>query len=145
MADPDRPLFDEIGQDIAQLRAELGEMLELRWKLAQLELHATLGAIKRLAGATAVVAVMLLTALPLAAVVGADFLEKISPITKTGWLIGFTLSLIAGAILIGWTAWRSFRRTCTGFEETLEELHEDVAWIREMTEGRPTDRQDPDE
>jgi hypothetical protein len=145
MADPDRPLFDDVSQDIAQLRAELGQMLALRWQLARLELDATLAAVKRLAGATAVVAVMLLTALPLAAVVLAELLARVSPISKTGWLIGFTLSLIAGAALIGWTAWRRFRNGCAGFEETLEELHEDVAWIREMTEGRSADRQDPDE
>jgi hypothetical protein len=145
MADPDRPLFDDVSQDIAQLRAELGQMLALRWQLVRLELDATLAAVKRLAGATAVVAVMLLTALPLAAIVVAELLARVSPISKTGWLIGFTLLLVAGAALIGWTAWRRFHSGCAGFEETLEELHEDVAWVREMTEGRSADRQDPDE
>ena len=145
MADPDRPLLDEVGQDMAQLRAELGEMLELRWQLARLELDAALGTVKRLAVAAAVVAVMLLTALPLAAVVGAELLDGVWTISKTGWLIGFTLVLVAGAGLIGWTAWRRFGRTYTGFEETLEELHEDVAWIGEITEGRSAARQAPDE
>ena len=38
MADRDRPLLGNMSQDIAQLRAELGEMLGLRWQLAGLEL-----------------------------------------------------------------------------------------------------------
>ena len=145
MADRDRPLLGEMSQDIAQLRAELGEMLGLRWQLVRLELDAVLGAVKRLAVLAAVAAVMLMTALPLAAVAAAEILADGRPILKAVWLTGFCLLLAVSAGLIGWTAWRRFRGGYAGFEETLEELHEDVAWIRELTEGRSAARQAPDE
>ena len=124
----------------------MGEMLGLHWQLARLEFVAALGAVKRLALAAAVAAVMLMTALPLAAVVAAEILDgRIWEIPKTVWLAGFCLLLAVSAGLIGWTAWRRFRSGCAGFEETLEELHEDVAWIRELTEGRSAARKARDE
>ena len=142
MAEHDRPLLGDVSQDISQLRAELGEMAGLRWQLARLELDAALGAVKRLALAAAVAAVMLMTALPLAAVVAAEVLdESIWEISKTVWLTVFCLLLAVSAGLIGWTAWRRFRSGYAGFEETLEELHEDIAWVREVTEGRSAARQ----
>jgi putative superfamily III holin-X len=145
MADRDRPLLGDISQEIAQLRAELGEMLGLRWQLARLEFDAALGAVKRLAVLLTVAAVMLITALPLGAVVAAEILDGVWAIPKTVWLAGFCLFLAVGAGLIGWTAWRRFRVGYAGFEETLEELHEDVVWIRELTEGRSAARQARDE
>ena len=144
MPDPDRPLLGDMSQDIAQLRAELGEMLGLRWQLARLELDATVGAVKRLAVLLAVAAVMLITALPLAAVAAAEILFTYE-IPKTVSLPGFALLLAVSAGLIGWTAWRRFRSGYAGFEETLEELHEDVAWISELTEGRSAARKTGDE
>ena len=145
MADRDRPLLGDMSRDIAQLRAELGEMLGLRWQLARLEFDAALGAVKRLAVPAAVAAVMLMTALPLVAVVAAELLNDVWGIPMAGWLTGFCLLLAVSAGLIGWTAWRRFRGGYAGFEETLEELHEDVVWIRELTEGRSAARKAPDE
>ena len=145
MPDPDRPLLGDMSQDMAQLRAELGEMLGLRWQLARLELDAALGAVKRLAVLLAVAAVMLITALPLVAVAAAEILFDFHKIPKTVSLPGFALLLAVSAGLIGWTAWRRFRGGYAGFEETLEELHEDVAWIRELTEGRSAARKARDE
>ena len=145
MTDRDRPLLGDVSRDIAQLRAELGEMLGLRWQLARLELVDALGAVKRLAVLLAVAAAMLMTALPLVAVVAAELLDGVRAIPKTGWLTGFCLLLAVSAGLIGCTAWRRFRGGYAGFEETLEELHEDVAWIRELTERRSAVRQAPDE
>ena len=134
MPDRDRPLLGDVTRDFAQLRAELGEMLGLRWELARLELGAVVAAVKRLALLLAIAAVMLMTALPLAAVVAAEILDKVRPDSKIGWLIGFCLLLAVSASLVGWTAWRRFHGSFTGFEETLEELHEDLAWLRELTE-----------
>ncbi len=145
MPDRDRPPLGDVTKGLAQLRAELGEMFGLRWELARLELDAAVAALKRLAMLLAIAAVMLITALPLAAVVGAEILDEVWPNSKIGWLIGFCLLLAVSAGLIGWTAWRRFRGNFTGFEETLEELHEDVIWIRELTEGRSANRRAGDE
>ena len=35
------------------------------------------------------------------------------------------------AALAAWTRWRRFRQEFVGFEQTIEELHEDVVWLRE--------------
>ena len=145
MAEHDRPLLGDISQDMSRLRADLGEMLGLRWQLVRLELDAALGAVKRLAVLLALAGVMLMTALPLAAVAAAVRLDGAWKISTAGWLTGFCLLLAVSAGLVGWTAWRRFRGSYAGFEETLEELHEDVAWLREVTEGRSAGRQAPDE
>ena len=50
------------------------------------------------------------------------------------------LLLVAGAMLlllaplVGWLAWRRFRRRFLGLEQTIEELREDAAWLREWLE-----------
>ena len=145
MAEHDRPLLGDIGQHFARLRAELGEMLGLRWQLARLEFDAALEVVKRLAILAVIAVVMLITALPLAAVIAADHLDGACGISRTGWLTGFALLLAGSAGLIAWTAWRRFRTRYAGFEETLEELHEDIVWIREWTEGRTAARKAGDE
>ena len=105
MADRDRPLLGDISQDIAQLRAELGEMLGLRWQLARLEFNAALLAVKRLALLLAVAAVMLITALPLLAVGAAELLDGVREIPMWGWLSGLCLLLAVSGVLMGWMAW----------------------------------------
>jgi hypothetical protein len=45
------------------------------------------------------------------------------------------LGLLTAAALVGWLAWRRFRRQFTGLEETLEELREDLVWLQEWSRG----------
>ena len=133
MADPDRPLLADLQEQAARLRAELEQTLALRWQLARLEVQAAVGSIKRLAVGLAAAAVLALTGLPVLAVWAATLLDERLPLRGIRWLLVFGLVLLAAAALAGWLAWRHFRRRFVGLEETLEELREDLVWIREWT------------
>jgi len=130
MADPDRPLFDDVKHEVARLAAGFEAMVALRFKLARLEFDAAVGSIKRLGLVWAVAATMGLTALPVL-VVGIALLLPLSDAMRAGFLLLVGLVLIVGAILAGWSAWRRFRREFVGLEESLEELREDLVWVRE--------------
>jgi len=144
MADPDRPLLADLQQQAARLRAELGQTLALRWQLARLEVQAATGSIKRLAVGLAVAVVLAFTGLPVLAVWAATLLDEKLPLRGISWLLIFGLVLVAAAALVGWLAWRHFRRRFVGLEETLEELREDLVWLREWTGRIATEEESPE-
>ena len=131
MAHPDRPLLADAKEEIARLTGDLGEMAGLRWQLALLELRRALRSAKRLAVVVALALIMGLTALPVLVGYAAGFLGERSDISEAAWLLIFGLGLLTLAILVGWLGWRRFRRDFTGMEQTLDELREDVVWLRE--------------
>jgi len=123
---------------LARLRAELSALgrelrtaLALRWEMARLELTADLRRLRRTVLMLLGAAVMGLAALPLLVVVLAEVLSGWLGIGRVGWLAIFGLGLLAGAVLVGLLAWRRLRAGPLLWEETLEELHEDVQWLRE--------------
>ena len=132
MADPE-PLWADIRQQVGRLGADLREMLNLRWQLALLELRADLESTRRVAIALSLAAVVALTALPLLAAAGAEALNQCLGVSRGGWLLIFGVTLLCGAFLSGWLAWRRFRSRLVGLQETLEELHEDLTWLRQLT------------
>jgi hypothetical protein len=87
----------------------------------------------------AISAVLALIALPLI-VVGAvlSLPESMQP-APVALIAGSVL--MAVAILGGWLAWRRFRRRFVGLEETLEELREDLVWLKEWT-GQSEEKED---
>lgn len=133
MNDPARrPLFADLGDQFGALGAELREMAQARWELARLELLADFHAAKRLAIAWFTAAALALTALPLLAGSLAEALDGRAGLHRGHWLL-----IIAGALLIlalagSYLAWRRFSRRFTGLRETLEELREDMVWLREV-------------
>jgi hypothetical protein len=127
----ERPLFAEMREELGSLGAELREMAAARWELARLELAADLKSFKRLAIAWFLAAVLLMTSLPLLATCLAEVLDNYAGISRIGWLLIFGGGLLILAILGGYLAWRRFRRQFIGLRETLEELREDAAWLRE--------------
>jgi hypothetical protein len=126
-----RPLLADIRAELGVLGGELREMASLRWELAKLELAADYRSAQRLAVAWLAAAVLALTALPLLAVCAADALDGWCDIARGGWLLIFAGGLMALAIAVGALAWRRFRRRFVGLQETLEELREDLVWLRE--------------
>ena len=128
MAKADPPLFVDAKEQIGRLTAELRQMVDLRWQLARLELEAAVRSVKRLATVLAIVAVLALIAVPL--VVVGTVLSLPEPMRAPVSLVaGF--GLLGAAILAGlWARWR-FRRQFVGLEETLEELREDLVWLKE--------------
>lgn len=145
MTTPERPLLAEVKDEIGSLAADLAEMAVLRWKLAKTEFGTDLRAISRLAVALLLVAVMVFSAVPILLVAASGLLSGWLGIPQIAWLLIFGLGLFAGGAATGWLAWCRFRRRFAGMEETLEELREDVVWLREWVgenappEGRRAD------
>lgn len=133
MIGPDLAMLAELRAELRRLGGDVQTMIELRLQLASLELHVAIGQIKRLTTALAIAAAMGLTALPLVAVYMAEALDGRLGIARSTWLLLFAAGLLLLAGLVGWLAWRTFRRRFVGLEETLEELREDLLWFREWT------------
>ena len=136
MADPDRPLLADLKEEVSHIGADLSRMLQLRWQLAHLEFRRAARSVGRLAVVLAAATIMALVALPVLIVWGAGFLDEHFEMARVSWLAVIGLGLLAGAVLSGWVAWRRFRRRFVGLEESVEELREDLVWLREWL-GRP--------
>lgn len=140
----DKPLGAELAETLAALRAEVAEMLDLRWRLLRLEIEADLGRAKRLAVALLVAAVMAMAVLPLWLTALAEWLDGRWGISRAGWsaVFGGLLAVSAGAVAV--VAWRRFRRRWAAMSQTLEELREDAVWLGEWfarsAESSPDDR-----
>ena len=125
-------------------RHRLREMAAARLELARLEIAADLLSAKRLAVAWLVALVMALTSLPLVAVWLAEVLGELTGIPRGGWLLGFAACLLLAAGVGGYLAWRRFRRNFLGLRETLEELREDVLWLKEKSGSGNAERKTSD-
>ena len=121
------------------MAGELREMAAARWELARLELETNLLAAKHLAISWSLAAIMALTALPLLLASLAETLDGCCDITRRDWLWLFGAALLVLAAGAGYLAWRSFRRRFVGLEETLDELREDLVWLREKCHGTQSD------
>ncbi len=137
MAEPNRPLLGDLKDEVRRAAGEAAEMGELRWRLARLELTESAAQVKQLAIVLGVAAVMALTALPVLVVWLAATLDGVV-FGVAGWLLAFALGLLIVAGVGGWLAYRRFRRQFTGLEETIDELREDLVWLREWA-GREDD------
>ena len=126
-----QPLLADVRKELGSLAAELREMAAARLELARLEIASDLLSAKRLAVAWLVALVMAFTALPLVAVWMAEVLSGLTSIPRGGWLLGFAGCLFLLSGIGGYLAWRRFRRNFLGLRETLEELREDVLWLKE--------------
>ncbi len=131
MNSPDRPLLADLKAELRALTADASEMLRLRWELARLEIQADLSHLKRLAVIWTAAAIMALTSLPLLAVFAAESLDGRLGIARRGWLLIFALTLLFTACVCFYLGRAWFRRRFVGLKQTLEELREDVEWIRE--------------
>jgi uncharacterized membrane protein YqjE len=131
MSSPNRPLLADLKAELRGLKADVSEMLQSHWELARLEIQADLVHLKRLAFVWGAAAVMALTSLPLLATCVAETLDGWQGIARRGWLLIFGLSLLCTAVIGGYGAWFWFRRRFVGLEQTLEELREDLEWMKE--------------
>lgn len=131
---PERPLLADLRTEAAQFGAELRQMFQLRWQLAQIELESDARAVRRLAICLGTAGVMSLTALPLLVASGAELLARYTTLSTTAWLGILGGALLVLALLLGTLAWCRFRRELVALEETREELREDLVWLREWTQ-----------
>ncbi len=133
MAERDHALFAGAKDQIDSLRADLKEMIELRRELAELELKTAIGLAKRLAVCLLVVGVAILVSLPVLVVAVGVALDGCLGVPTWGWLLAAGLVLLIGSVAGGYLAWRWFRRRFSGMEQTLEELREDLAWLKQWS------------
>ncbi len=141
MADVEKPLLGRFRREIDRLTEEVRQMAALRWQLARLEIEADLRQARRLALGLSIAATLGVAAVALVCVALAVSLASWFGGSQVGWRALMASVLLAGAVLIGWTAWRTFRRRFTGLQETLEELREDAAWIGEWVGERAGERE----
>ena len=133
MTDRKRPLLSGLRDELGSVAGDVAESLKLRLELAQLELADDYRSGKRLAIVLLVALVLLLTSLPLFVVSLADVLDGFGQISRAGWLVIFAALLILTAASSVFFAWRRFRRNLVGLQETIEELREDLLWLRDWT------------
>ncbi len=136
MNSPHGPLLADLQAELRGLAADIGEILQLHGQLAWLEIQADLGRLKRLALIWGVAAVMALTALPLMATYLAETLDGRLGIVRETWLLIFGLTLLITAAISAYGGRLWFRRRFVGLEETLEELREDLEWLKEGVRGK---------
>ena len=132
-----------LGSDARRLASDAAEMLDARRKLAELEIRSDIASSKRLAIAGGAGLVLALTGLPVLAVLLAGGLGARFPLSGDGpppsavnwWLLVLgVLFVVAGTLTVVW-AWRRFRRDLLGLQESLGELKEDMAWLKEWAAG----------
>jgi Zn-dependent protease with chaperone function len=140
---PREPLFAGLSHEATGLIEELRALGIARWRLLRLELLASLDQVKRLVILCAVAFAAIATSLPVLVVAAGDALAGVGGIPRWGWLLIFAATLILGAILTAWLSYRRFRRNFTGVTETLEELREDVQWLRELRGSPPQRSEEP--
>jgi hypothetical protein len=139
MAEAERPLLEQLREEVSRLGGELRETAALRWQLARLEVEADLEHVRRLALSLTVAGAMGVVALALACVALAELMQGWLGGSRAGWQAGLAAALLAGGALAGWLAWRAFGRRFTGLQETLEELREDAVWIGEWMKKKDKD------
>lgn len=132
MSHNNRPLLSALQAELGSLLGDVREMAELRWRLARLELDADVYAAKRLAVVMGVAALGALTSLPVLVVASSCLLDGVLDISQGGWLGIIGLVLLVVSVAAAAFAWHKFRRNLIAFEETREELREDMVWLREL-------------
>jgi uncharacterized membrane protein YqjE len=131
MSSPDRTMLADLKAELRGLTADVSEMLQSHWELARLEIQSDIAHLKRLAFVWGAAAVMALTSLPLLATCVAEALDGRLGVARRGWLLIFGLSLLCTAVIGGYGAWFWFRRRFVGLKQTLDELREDLVWMKE--------------
>ncbi len=131
MNEPRRPLLAKFKEEIGSLGNDLRELAELRWQLLRIELHSSVGPVKWLAITLLIAVVVVLVSLPLLAVAAAWSLHGRLTISFSGWLLIFGFGLLCVGIGGGFLAWRRFRQRFAGLEQSLEELREDIVWLKD--------------
>lgn len=139
MPDADPPLLGELREELSGMAGELSQLAALRWQLAEIELRESAQTAKRFSIGAIVAVVLLLTALPVVVVALSAWLDRVAelPHVSWAWILGLLLAITG--LAIAWFSWRRFRREFRGLEQSIEELREDLVWVKEWS-GRSNQR-----
>lgn len=124
-------LFAAARREAAGLTADLQKLATARWQLVRLEAAGAAGSVRRLSVALLAAVALALIALAVLTVGAADALDGRLGVPRWGWLCSIGSGLLLLAALTGWAAWRRFQLEFAGFDATLAELREDMAWLRD--------------
>ena len=128
MAETERPFLGELQKELSGMADEAAQLASLRWRLAEIELRESAETTRRFAIWAMVCAVLVLSSLPVFVIALSAWLL---PSLAWAWISGLILALLG--LAAGWFAWRRFRRDFHGLEQSLEELREDLAWVKEWS------------
>ena len=135
--DPDvEPLLAGLNARLRELAGELRALVSARWQLARLEAAEAWKQFRRLAIALAASFCVVLIALGVLLVAAGDALGGTWGWPRWAWLLGGGVLLLLLAAGAAGLAWQRFRRGFVGLTESLEEVHEDLVWLREHWPGR---------
>jgi len=134
MASMIKKLLSRLRTDADAAYGDVRAMVVARCELAHLELRAAIAQAKHLAVWLVAAIVMALTALPLLLVALAFYLDRCCNIRPHVFLFWAGLVLLVGGGTAALVAWRRFRRECQWFEATLDEIREDVTWVKEWAD-----------
>lgn len=140
MSPRQRPILAGLKEQVSGFRTDVVAFASLRWKLVSLEVRAAIGHVKWLSIGLVGAAVVMLTGLSTLVVSIALLLDD-AWLPAWGWALFFGLLLFFGGILGGLALWIRFRRRFTGLEQTLEEIREDIVWLKDWIsrDGNATD------
>ena len=132
----ERPLLGELREELSGMAGELGQLATMRLRLAEIELRESAQTTRRFAICAVASVVLILTSLPVLVVALSTWLGAVTPLSAMACnaILGLLLA-IAGATAL-WFSWRRFRRDFRGLEQSLEELREDLVWVKEWTGER---------
>ncbi len=137
MPDTDRPLLSELRDELSEMADEAAQLATLRFRLAEIELRESARTAKRFSIGALAALVLVLTSLPVLVVALSAWLDHVATLPReASWAWIFGLALAIGGLAAGWFSWRRFRREFRGLEQSIEELREDLVWVKEWSSKR---------
>lgn len=119
--------------NLRQLAREATQSLNLRRELAELELSHDRALIQRFASVGGVAVALIIVGVSLLLVTAAWELSTVTNLSFTAWLALFGAACLVPGSWVLWHSIRTLRREFCGLRGTLNELREDVAWLRDLT------------
>lgn len=124
-------MFEKLRENLNTLSRDARESIVLRCRLATLEIKADLANLRSLSVVLILALTGLLTGISVLAVWVAELLNRYVPLVADLWTMIVGTTAIVLSLLFALFAWFRFRRRWIGLEQTLEELHEDITWLKE--------------
>jgi uncharacterized membrane protein YqjE len=118
--------------NLRQMAREATQSLNLRRELAELELSHDRVLIQRFAGIGGVAVALIVIGISLLLVTAAWELSAVTNLSFTAWLALFGAACLVPGSWVLWRSIRTLRREFCGLRGTLNELREDVAWLRDL-------------
>jgi len=132
MADPFR--FQSLKNEARHGWSDMLEMVKLRRQLAEAEIRSDITSTRRLVLFGGIGLLVILIGMPVLIVAISLQLEKTWELEPYMCSIPLGAVLVFGGLFGVWYAWRRFRQEFLGLRQSLDELKEDLALLREWVE-----------